>query len=41
MERVGEGNANLFIMLREDRKTTSSNFERRMAKELREIPMRG
>jgi len=37
MERVREGNARLFIMLKEERDTTSIEFERRLAPELQKI----
>ncbi len=38
MERVREGNATLFITLKADRKSTSTEFERRMSKQLQDIP---
>ncbi len=38
MERVREGNARVFIQLKEDRETTSIEFERRLAPELAAIP---
>ncbi len=38
MERSSEARANLFIMLKDDRQTTSTEFERRMAKQFQEIP---
>ena len=38
MERVNEGNAVLFVMLREDRASTSIDFERRLAQEFQKIP---
>ncbi len=38
MERVNEGSATMFIMLRDDRENTSIDFERRMSKELQAIP---
>ncbi|WEK45554.1 MAG: efflux RND transporter permease subunit [Candidatus Andeanibacterium colombiense] len=38
MERVSEGSATMFIMLKKDRATKSYDFERRMSKEFQEIP---
>lgn len=38
MERVREGNARVFIMLKDKRDTTSIEFERRLAPELARIP---
>jgi multidrug efflux pump subunit AcrB len=38
MERVNEGDAVLFVMLREDRAHTSIDFERRMTQEFQKIP---
>jgi len=38
MVRVNEGNASLFVMLREDRKSTSIEFERRLTQEFQKIP---
>ncbi|MDD3799152.1 MAG: efflux RND transporter permease subunit [Novosphingobium sp.] len=35
---IHEGNANIYISLRKDRKTTSIEFERRMARELQQVP---
>ncbi|MCB5425314.1 efflux RND transporter permease subunit [Altererythrobacter sp. CC-YST694] len=38
MERVNEGSATLFIMLKPDRQNTSIEFERRLNKEFQNIP---
>ena len=38
MERVREGSATLFIMLKDDRETKSTDFERRLSKEFQNIP---
>ena len=38
LENVREGNATLFVMLREDRAHTSIEFERRMTQEFQKIP---
>jgi multidrug efflux pump subunit AcrB len=38
MERVREGGATLFVMLRADRESTSIEFERRVAQEFKDIP---
>ncbi|WP_336979256.1 efflux RND transporter permease subunit [Altererythrobacter fulvus] len=38
MERVSEGSATLFIMLKADRENTSIDFERRLNKEFQNIP---
>ena len=38
MERVSEGAGSMFIMLKEDREVTSTEFERRMTKQFQQIP---
>jgi multidrug efflux pump subunit AcrB len=38
MERVQEGRGQLFVMLKPDRESTSIEFERRLAKEFKNIP---
>ncbi len=38
MERINEGNAMMFVMLREDRAHNSIEFERRMTQEFQKIP---
>lgn len=38
MERINEGEATLFVILKEDRATTSTEFQRRLGPELQRIP---
>jgi multidrug efflux pump subunit AcrB len=38
MERVREGSATLFVMLKDDRETKSTDFERRLARDFQTIP---
>jgi multidrug efflux pump subunit AcrB len=38
MERVREGSSTLFVVLRDDRETSSTDFERRMTEQFQDIP---